>query len=225
MLRSCLQKHRNVLQFQNSLSNSHLRSFGFKGLLSLLKPTTPSVAMSKDHRLIWIDMEMTGLDPVSDHILEVACIITEGNLQIVAEHTPLVIHQSDEILASMNEWCVKHHGQSGLTEACRKSHTSLQQAEDQLLTFLRVHTPSGKCPLAGNSVYMDRLFLSRYMPRLDRHIHYRIVDVSTIKELCRRWAPHAFRNAPKKKLQHRALFDIKESIEELKYYRKFMFSD
>ncbi|GLH12841.1 Putative oligoribonuclease [Gryllus bimaculatus] len=192
MLRSCLQKHRNVLQFQNSLSNSHLRSFGFKGLLSLLKPTTPSVAMSKDHRLIWIDMEMTGLDPVSDHILEVACIITEGNLQIVAEHTPLVIHQSDEILASMNEWCVKHHGQ---------------------------------CPLAGNSVYMDRLFLSRYMPRLDRHIHYRIVDVSTIKELCRRWAPHAFRNAPKKKLQHRALFDIKESIEELKYYRKFMFSD
>ncbi|XP_075227074.1 putative oligoribonuclease isoform X2 [Lycorma delicatula] len=175
-------------------------------------------------RLVWIDMEMTGLDPEKHHILEIACIVTDCNLNVIVESPSIVIHQPDEVLSGMNEWCRIHHGLSGLwRESCR-SKISVKEAEDSCLDLVRANTPQGICPLAGNSVYGDRMFLKKYMPRLDAYLHYRIVDVSTVKELCRRWFPAEYNNAPKKKLAHRSLDDIRESIEELKYYKCTIFN-
>nr|CAD7420316.1 unnamed protein product [Timema poppensis] len=128
---------------------------------------------------------MTGLDVLTCHILEVACLITDAHLNVLAQGPDLIINQPDHILDNMDTWCVQHHGQSGLTDACRKSKISLQDAEHSLMAFIKTYIPKGKCCIAGNSVYMDRLFLQRYMPLVDSHLHYRIVDVSTIKELCR----------------------------------------
>lgn len=183
---------------------------------------TPSTK-TKRERLVWVDCEMTGLEPDKDTLLEVAAIVTEGDLSIVAEGPNLVIHHPDEVLNSMNEWCIKHHGDSGLTKAVRDSKLSMQQCEKQLLAFVAEHTPRGACPLAGNSVGQDAKFLSRYMPELMEHLHYRVVDVSTIKELTKRWSPEAAKGVPEKKLNHRALDDIRESIEELRYYRETVF--
>nr|CAD7607749.1 unnamed protein product [Timema genevievae] len=166
---------------------------------------------------------MTGLDVLTCHILEVACLITDPQLNVLAQGPDLIINQPDHILDNMDTWCVEHHGQSGLTDACRKSKTSLQDAERSLMSFIKTYIPKGKCCIAGNSVYTDRLFLQRYMPLVDSHLHYRIVDVSTIKELCRRWNPQIYDQSPKKVLKHRALDDIRESIEELRYYRSAMF--
>ncbi|CAH1797175.1 unnamed protein product, partial [Owenia fusiformis] len=181
--------------------------------------STPS---DKD-RLVWVDCEMTGLDIDTCHLIEMACIVTDGNLQTIAEGPNIIIHQSDEILNSMNEWCIEQHGQSGLTQAVRDSKISLQQAEMEMLSFIRQHVPEGKCPLAGNSIHADKKFLDKYMPQFINHLHYRIIDVSTIKELCRRWNPQEFENAPKKANTHRALDDINESIKELMYYRRTIF--
>ncbi|XP_063241190.1 oligoribonuclease, mitochondrial isoform X1 [Bacillus rossius redtenbacheri] len=180
--------------------------------------------MDAKDRLVWIDMEMTGLEVQTCHILEVACVVTSPNLVTIAESPPLIIHQPDQVLNSMNEWCIENHRKSGLTEASRRSTLSLQEAEHTLLQFLRAHTPQGKCPLAGNSVHYDRQFLHRYMPQVDSHLHYRIVDVSTVKELCRRWLPQVISRAPVKALNHRALDDIRESIQEMRYYRSAVFS-
>ncbi|XP_035825831.1 probable oligoribonuclease isoform X2 [Aplysia californica] len=170
----------------------------------------PAKQMSKDFkesqgssRIIWIDLEMTGLDVDSDTILEIACIVTEGDLALVAEGPSLIIHQENEVLENMGEWCTEQHGKSGLTESVRNSKISLHQAEEQVLEFVKQHTPSGVCPIAGNSVGKDKQFLERYMPRLASHFHYRIVDVSTIKELCRRWYPNLEKRLPSKNLSHR----------------------
>ncbi|RUS69506.1 hypothetical protein EGW08_022735 [Elysia chlorotica] len=175
------------------------------------------------NRLVWIDLEMTGLDVEKERIIEIACLITEGDLTIVEKGPNLVIHQDNKFLDGMDEWCTLHHGQSGLTEAVRNSSISTEEAEAKVLSFVSQHVPPGKCPLAGNSVGTDKLFLERYMPKLAKHLHYRIVDVSTIKELCRRWYPEDFKKAPAKKLSHRAMDDIVESIEELKYYQAAVF--
>uniref|UniRef100_A0A1B0CEV4 Probable oligoribonuclease n=1 Tax=Lutzomyia longipalpis TaxID=7200 RepID=A0A1B0CEV4_LUTLO len=181
-----------------------------------------SLKMSSKN-LIWMDMEMTGLDIKKDRILEVACIVTDPELNVISMSEDYIIHQPDDILRGMDEWCVKTHGESGLTEACRKSKFTVDAVEEELLNFLKQHAREKECPLAGNSVYMDKLFMLEHMPRLADFLHYRIVDVSTVKELCRRWNTDIYWKAPKKKLTHRALDDILESIEELKYYRKFMF--
>lgn len=174
-------------------------------------------------RLVWVYLEMTGLDPDTCHILEMACLITDEDLNIVAEGPNIIIKQSDEILKNMNDWCKKHHGESGLTEQVRASDTNLQKAEFEMLGFVRQHTAPGYCPLAGNSVHVDKVFLQKYMPLFMHHLHYRIVDVSTLKELCRRWYPEDYSNSPQKMAAHRAMDDIRESVKELRYYRKSIF--
>ncbi|XP_034252965.1 probable oligoribonuclease [Thrips palmi] len=197
---------------------------GSKVLLSTAPPVKAPPSNMKN-RLVWVDLEMTGLDFNEHHIMEAACLVTDSELNIIGEGVDIIINQPDTVLEKMNDWCIEHHGQSGLTESCKNSKISLAQAEDQLLSYLEKHTTKGTCPLAGNSVYMDRLFLMKYMPRVNDHLHYRIVDVSTVKELCRRWAPKTYAGAPKKKLAHRALGDIKESIQELKHYKINLFKE
>jgi len=172
-------------------------------------------------RLVWVDLEMTGLDIDTDHIIEMSCIITNSDLEVVAEAPHVVIHQADEVMQRMGAWCVQHHGQSGLTQLVHDSKTNLKEAEQIMLEFVRKHTPPKKCVLAGNSVHADKKFLDKYMPSFMDHLHYRIVDVSTIKELSRRWYP--FLQPPLKKGAHRAVDDIYESIAELKWYRKNIF--
>ncbi|XP_059608999.1 oligoribonuclease [Phlebotomus argentipes] len=191
--------------------------------LPLLRRFSSAPRMSSGH-LIWMDLEMTGLEYKTDRILEIACIVTDKDLNVISSSEDFIIHQSESVLGGMGEWCRRTHGESGLTEASRQSKLSEADVEAKILTFLHQHTEEKQCPMAGNSVYMDKLFLMEYMPRLADYLHYRLVDVSTVKELCRRWHPKIFWDAPKKKLSHRALDDILESIEELKYYRKFMFS-
>lgn len=171
--------------------------------------------------LVWIDLEMSGLDPDTCTILEIATIITDADLNIVAEGPDIVIHQPESVLNGMDEWCTKHHGASGLTDAVRSSTTSLTQAEALTLEFVSAHTKPGTSPLCGNSIWQDRRFISRYMKTLDAHLHYRMVDVSTIKELARRWYPEL--TAPEKSESHRALDDIRESIAELAHYRRSIF--
>ncbi|KAM7398705.1 hypothetical protein PAMA_006556 [Pampus argenteus] len=180
-----------------------------------------SSAMSQ--RMVWVDLEMTGLDIEKDRIIEMACIITDSDLNILAEGPNLIINQPDELLNGMSEWCKEHHGKSGLTQAVRDSKVTLEQAEYEFLSFVRQHTPPGQCPLAGNSVHADKRFLDKYMPQFMYHLHYRIIDVSTIKELCRRWFPEDYKMVPHKKATHRALEDITESIKELQYYRANIF--
>jgi oligoribonuclease len=183
-----------------------------------------SNAPKANSHLIWMDLEMTGLDVKKDKILEIACIITNSKLDIVAKGPNLVIHATDEELNTMDEWCIKQHGNTGLTEASRKSTIDVQAAENEVLEFIKQYCPEKACPLAGNSVYMDRFFLMEYMPKLNDYINYRIVDVSTVKELCKRWNSSTFAKVPRKRLTHRALDDIEESIQELKYYQQFMFN-
>ena len=174
-------------------------------------------------RLVWIDMEMSGLDVERERILEIATIITDGELEVIAEGPELVIHQPPSVLSSMDAWNTQHHGESGLTERVRASTITEAEAEAQTLDFVAEHVGSRSAPLAGNSVHQDRLFLAKYLPKLDAHLHYRNVDVSTVKELVRRWYPTAFDARPTKKGKHRALDDIRESIEELRYYRREVF--
>ncbi len=168
-------------------------------------------------RLVWVDLEMTGLDPKKCTIVEIATIVTSSNLDIIEEGPSLVIHQSEEVLATMNDFVRELHTRSGLVDQIRASTMSLEDAATQTLAFIKKHAPSGVAPLCGNSVWKDREFLDAYMPEVAAHLHYRIIDVSTIKELVRRWCPS--REAPKKKETHRALDDIRESIQELEHYR------
>jgi oligoribonuclease len=173
--------------------------------------------------LIWIDLEMSGLDPTHCRILEIASLVTDGELKVIGEGPDLVIHQSDAILDAMDEWCTTHHGDSGLTQGVKDSTITETAAEAQTLAFLQKHCPEGKSPLCGNSVYMDRIFINRYMPNLARFFHYRNVDVSSIKELVRRWQPKL--QPPEKSEAHRALDDIRESIAELQFYREKIFQN
>lgn len=173
--------------------------------------------------LVWLDLEMTGLDPYRERILEIAAVVTSAELEVVAEGPSLVVHQPDEVLDGMGPWCTEHHGASGLTERVRASTLGEEEAERQILEFVAAHCAEATAPLAGNSVHTDRAFLARYMPRLDGYLHYRIVDVSTVKEVVRRWYPSVFSRRPRKKSTHRALDDIVESIEELRFYRDRVF--
>lgn len=173
--------------------------------------------------LVWLDLEMTGLNIAYDVILEIATVITDGNLNIIAEGPSFIIHQPEEKLAAMGKWCQDHHGKTGLTDAVRQSTISLQQAQEETLAFIKQHCPIHTGVLAGNSVWQDRVFLDKYMPSITHYLHYRIVDVSSIKELARRWYPQDNNTEYKKSDRHRALSDVYESIGELKHFRKSFF--
>lgn len=170
--------------------------------------------------LVWMDLEMTGLDPDHDRILEIAVIVTDGDLAVALDGPEITVHQEEAMLAGMDEWNTTHHGESGLVERVRASGVTEIMAEASVLEFLRAHLQSGTAPLAGNSIHQDRAFLRRWMPELHAFLHYRNVDVSTVKELARRWAPQVLASAPAKAGQHRALQDIRESIAELSHYRR-----
>jgi oligoribonuclease len=172
---------------------------------------------SKDH-LIWIDLEMTGLSPENDRIIEVATIVTDAHLQILAEGPVFAVHQSDAVLSGMDEWNTRTHGASGLTERVRASALDEAAVEAQTLAFLSAWVPAGASPMCGNSIGQDRRFLARYMPALERHFHYRNLDVSTLKELAKRWAPGVLDGVVKGH-SHQALDDVRESIAELAHYR------
>ena len=171
------------------------------------------------NRLIWIDLEMTGLKPDSDRILEMALVITDHDLATVAEAPVWVVHQDDATLDAMDSWNRSTHGRSGLIDKARASTLSPADVEAAALAFLREHVPAKASPMCGNSICQDRRFLARWMPRLEQHFHYRNLDVSTLKELVRRWKPELAKGFSKEG-KHEALADILESIEELKYYRK-----
>ncbi|TDB61211.1 oligoribonuclease [Photorhabdus khanii] len=176
--------------------------------------------MSKsEHNLIWIDLEMTGLDPERDRIIEIATIVTDANLNILAEGPVIAIYQSDEQLALMDEWNVRTHTGSGLVERVKASKIDARAAEKATIEFLEQWVPAGASPICGNSVAQDRRFLFRYMPELEAYFHYRYLDVSTLKELARRWKPEILTGL-KKQNTHQALDDIRESVAELAYYRE-----
>ena len=174
---------------------------------------------ANEHRLVWLDMEMTGLDPEKERIIEVAVVVTEPDLTVVAEGPVIVVHQPDSLLDAMDSWNTATHGRSGLTDKVRASTVSEAQAEEELIAFLSKHVGAGKSPLCGNSIGQDRRFMVRYMPKLEAFFHYRNLDVSTLKELAKRWRPDVY-NGFDKKSRHEALADIYESIAELAYYRE-----
>lgn len=173
--------------------------------------------------LVWIDMEMTGLDPEVCKVLEIATIVTDKELNILAEGPVIAVHQPDAILDGMDEWCTRVHGDSGLTQRCRDSSIDEDAATQQTIAFLSEWVEKGKSPLCGNTIGQDRRFMVKYMPVLEDYFHYRSIDVSTIKELARRWKPEVLDGFDKKGT-HQALDDIRESIAELQYYRTAVFS-
>jgi oligoribonuclease len=179
--------------------------------------------MHSNTNLVWIDLEMTGLDAKKDVILEIACIITDGNLNVIEEGPSLVIYQSEEVLAAMDSWAKEHHARSGLIERVRMSSITMQQAEEQVLTFIKKYCLPNTGLLAGNSVWQDRIFLRAYMPHIIQYLHYRLVDVTSIKELVTRWYPDDPHVQFKKSDTHRAMQDILESIAELKHFRRYFF--
>ncbi len=175
-------------------------------------------------RLVWIDCEMTGLDLRTDALIEIAVLVTDGELAVLGEGVDIVIHTDDATLAAMPEVVRDMHARSGLTDEVRRSAVTVAEAQERVLAYVRSHVPDVRtAPLAGNSIATDRGFLARDMPELDAHLHYRMVDVSSVKELCRRWFPRVFYAKPEKGMAHRALADIYESIRELDYYRRTLF--
>jgi len=177
------------------------------------------VPETDNNRLVWIDLEMTGLDTVRDHIIEIATVVTDKDLNVLAEGPVLAIHQPESVLAGMDEWNRKQHGGSGLVERIRASTITAAEAESRTLAFLSQWLAAGKSPMCGNSICQDRRFLAREMPTLEKFFHYRNLDVSTVKELAKRWAP-AVLDGLQKKSTHLALDDIRESIAELQHYRR-----
>jgi oligoribonuclease len=174
-----------------------------------------------ESNLIWLDLEMTGLDPFRDQILEIATIVTNGELELLAEGPVIAVNQPEHVLLAMDDWNQEHHGASGLLERVRSSRYDEHNAERETIEFLRRHVPPGMSPLCGNSICQDRRFLARSMPRLESYFHYRNLDVSSLKILAQRWAP-AVAESFQKKSAHRALDDIKESIAELRHYRQYL---
>jgi oligoribonuclease len=174
---------------------------------------------------VWMDMEMTGLEPERERVIELAVIVTNGELDIVAEGPELVVHQPEDVLAAMDSWNTQHHTASGLVDRVRASTVTDAEADAAVVAFLDLHVPAAVRPvLAGNSIHQDRRFIRRYLPALDRRLHYRMVDVSTVKELVKRWYPAVADGRPQKNESHRALDDIRESIAELRYYRDHAFA-
>jgi len=178
--------------------------------------------MALKDNLIWVDLEMTGLNPDTDRIIEMAAIVTDSDLNLIAEGPVIAVHQPDGVLSHMDEWCTRQHGQSGLTDRVRSSKICEQEAEQMMLAFLRQHSEKGVSPMCGNSIGQDRRFLWRYMPELEAFFHYRNLDVSSIKELVKRWKPEVMEGF-RKQGTHLALDDIRESIEELRHYRRHFF--
>jgi oligoribonuclease len=175
-------------------------------------------------RLVWIDCEMTGLELKHDALIEIACLVTDGELNVLGDGVDIVIHADEAALSGMPDVVRDMHARSGLTEEVRRSTVTVPEAERRVLDYVREYVPEPRvAPLAGNSIATDRGFLTRDMPELDEHLHYRMVDVSSIKELCRRWYPRIFFAKPEKGMAHRALADIEESIRELRFYRRTMF--
>ena len=172
-----------------------------------------------NNNLVWLDMEMTGLDPVNDKIIEIAVIVTDPNLEILSEAPVFVIKQDDSLLQNMDAWNTNTHSKSGLIEKVKHSTTTEKDAEDQLINFLRPYVDKNKSPMCGNTICQDRRFMANYMPKLEAYFHYRNLDVSVFKELAKRWRPELIGKF-KKSAKHEALADIKESIEELKFYRE-----
>jgi oligoribonuclease len=183
-----------------------------------ITPAAPTLALN-DLNLIWLDMEMTGLDPDNDRIIEIAVVVTDSMLTTCVEGPVLAIHQSDATLAKMDDWNKNTHGRSGLIDRVRASTVSEDEAVAQIAAFLALYVPAGKSPMCGNSICQDRRFMARWMPQLEKFFHYRNLDVSTLKELCKRWEP-AILKGFQKRAMHTALADIHESIDELKYYRE-----
>ncbi|MFD3705847.1 oligoribonuclease [Nocardia sp. NPDC058658] len=180
--------------------------------------------MSDNQLLVWMDCEMTGLRLDSDKLIEIAALVTDSDLNILGDGVDIVIHADDAALACMPPVVATMHAKSGLTEEVRRSTVTIEQAQQQVLDYIREYAPTARTvPLCGNSIGTDRGFIARDMPELDAHLHYRMVDVSSIKELCRRWYPRIYFGQPEKGLAHRALADIKESIRELEYYRRTAF--
>ncbi|KAK9864985.1 hypothetical protein WJX84_003901 [Apatococcus fuscideae] len=188
---------------------------------------TASAGECKPRRLsnpiAWLDLEMTGLDLEKDTILQAAMIITDGQLRKQIKGPDIAVHQPDAVLQSMNDWCTTHHTGSGLVARCRQSSIRMAEAEEQLLAFVQPYTRPGMCPLAGNSVHMDVAFLRKHMPLLLAHFHHRLVDVSSVSELARRWFPQDYNTRPQKSNSHLAMADIQESIDELQHYRSTIF--
>ncbi len=178
--------------------------------------------MVDENNLVWIDLEMTGLDPDKEKIIEMATIVTDSELNLVAEGPVIAIHQPDSLLDAMDEWCTRTHGESGLTQRVKDSKVTEREAELATIEFLKQYVAPGKSPLCGNSIGQDRRFLVKYMPELEDFFHYRNLDVSTIKELARRWRPDVLAGV-KKKGSHLALDDIRDSIDELRHYRATFF--
>lgn len=181
------------------------------------------MATRSDKHLVWMDMEMSGLDPEREGILEIATLITTDELELVAEGPSLAIRQPRELIEAMDAWNTQHHGASGLTQRVLTSEVTLEAAESATLDFVRQYCVARMSPLCGNSIYQDRRFLARYMPTLEAYLHYRNIDVSTVKELVRRWYPGGVA-PPEKKHAHLALDDIRESIAELRFYRRHYFA-
>jgi oligoribonuclease len=178
--------------------------------------------MSTGNHLVWIDLEMTGLDPEKERIIEIATIITDSELNLVAEGPVIAVNQPDSLLNAMDEWCTRTHGENGLTKRVRESNITEAEAEQQTIAFLKEHLEPGDSPLCGNSIGQDRRFLVKYMPELESFFHYRNLDVSTVKELARRWRPDVL-DGVKKQGSHLALDDIRDSINELRHYRDHFF--
>ncbi len=187
--------------------------------MSQANPTTVPASKGDVTPLIWLDMEMTGLDPDNDRVIEIAVVVTDANLEVIAEAPVYAIHQSDATLAGMDSWNTGTHGRSGLTERVRASTLTEAAVEASLIDFLKQHAQRGKSPMCGNSICQDRRFMARAMPQLEAFFHYRNLDVSTLKELCKRWKPEVAASF-KKHQKHEALADIHESIDELKHYRE-----
>ena len=177
------------------------------------------IMTKNNNNLVWLDMEMTGLDPVNDKIIEIAVIITDPNLEILSEAPVFVIKQDDSLLQNMDAWNTNTHSKSGLIEKVKHSATTEKDAEDQLINFLKPYVDKNKSPMCGNTICQDRRFMANYMPKLEAYFHYRNLDVSVFKELAKRWRPELIGKF-KKSAKHEALADIKESIEELKFYRE-----
>lgn len=181
---------------------------------------------AKDNRIVWVDLEMTGLDPARHVIVEVAALVTDAELNIIDDGVDLVVHATDDELAQMDDFVTQMHSENGLLDDIKASTVSIREAEDAVLALVDKHCdPAHPAPLAGNSIATDRAFIRAHMPRLDDALHYRMIDVSTIKELSRRWFTRAYFKQPEKGMAHRALADIVESIRELDYYRRAVFVD